>query len=173
MAILPDWRIRALCTGAAPMVAPFDPELLNPCSLDVRLGNKILIESCQADWVPYDLRLMEHSEASPCYLRPGQFILAQTVETFDLPDNIAARFLLKSSRAREGLNHLLAGWCDPGWHGSVLTLELQNVRQLRTVAIWPGMKIGQIIFEYVEAPERSYAVTGRYNNDATVQESKG
>jgi dCTP deaminase len=56
----------------------------------------------------------------------------------------------------------------------VLTLELKNVRQLHPVRLWPGMKIGQIVFTRMEsAPRRSYAVTGRYNGDATVQGSKG
>jgi dCTP deaminase len=68
----------------------------------------------------------------------------------------------------------MAGYCDPGWHGSVLTLELHNSRQLHPVALWPGMKIGQMVFHQMAAtPQRSYAVTGRYNGDATVQGSRG
>jgi dCTP deaminase len=68
----------------------------------------------------------------------------------------------------------MAGYCDPGWHGSTLTLELHNSRQLHPVALWPGMKIGQMVFHRMAAtPQRSYAVTGRYNNHTTVQESLG
>jgi dCTP deaminase len=87
---------------------------------------------------------------------------------------VAAQFMLKSSRAREGLEHLMAGYCDPGWHGSVLTLELHNSRQLWPVGLWPGMKIGQIVFHLMaERPVCSYAQTGRYNLDTTVHASKG
>jgi dCTP deaminase len=173
MAILPDWRIRALCTGAAPMVAPFDPELLNPASLDVRLGETIMIESAEGPaLVPYPLS--DHDQGDPYWFWPGQFILAHTVEVFNLPDGISAQFVLKSSRAREGLNHLLAGWCDPGWHGSSLTLELQNVRQLQAVPIWPGMRVGQMVFHSMsDPPERSYREVGRYNGDRSVQGSRG
>ena len=170
--ILPDWEIRALCLEG--MVTPFDPTLLNPASLDVRLGRHIMIEqSGTADMLLLDLSNNGHCETVPFVLRPGQFILAETVETFHLPDHIAAQFMLKSSRAREGIEHLLAGYVDPGFYG-VLTLELHNSRQLSGVALWPGMKIGQMVFHRMsEKPLRSYAQTGRYNGDAKVQGSKG
>jgi dCTP deaminase len=166
-----DWQILSRCEGG--MVEGYDPELINPASLDVRLGGTLLIESAQSrDLVSYPLA--GHSEDNPYELRPGQFCLAQTVEVFNLPDDIAAQFMLKSSRAREGLEHLMAGYCDPGWHGSVLTLELHNSRQLWPVGLWPGMKIGQMVFHLMnERPARSYAVTGHYNGDATVHASKG
>jgi dCTP deaminase len=169
--ILPDIEIHQLC--AAGMVTPFDPSLVNPASLDVRLGHQLLIESCQSpQLVPYPLD--QHSQADPYLLQPGQFVLAQTVETFNLPPTTAAQFVLKSSRAREGLEHLLAGYCDPGWSGSVLTMELHCSRQLHPVRLWPGMKIGQMVFHRMAAtPERDYSLTGRYNNDPTVMESRG
>lgn len=169
--ILADFQIRSRCEGG--MITPFDPALLNPASLDVRLGPTLLIESAQSPGlVPYPLH--RHSQDKPYELLPGQFVLAQTMEVFNLPDDLAAQFMLKSSRAREGLEHLMAGYCDPGWHGSVLTLELHNSRQLWPVGLWPGMKIGQIVFHLMaEQPMANYAQTGRYNSDTTVQASKG
>lgn len=169
--ILADHEIHARCEAG--MVAPFDPALVNPASLDVRLGNRILIESAVSpELVP--LSLADHSEAEPFLLLPGQFVLAQTLETFSLPEDIAAQFVLKSSRAREGLEHLLAGYCDPGWHGSVLTLELHNSRQLHSIPLWPGKRIGQMVFHRMsQPPERSYAAVGRYNRDAAVTGSRG
>lgn len=170
---LVDWQIRNLCTQVErPMVTPFDEALVNPASLDVRLGNTLLIESVEWPWVTYPLA--GHSEDNPYELAPGQFVLAETLEMFHIPRDIAAEFKLKSSRDREGLDHALAAWCDPGWHSSVLTLELRNNRQLWPVSIWPGMKIGQIIFHRLDAlPLRCYAETGRYNGDTEVMGSKG
>jgi dCTP deaminase len=164
--ILSDQDIRELCLQG--LVDPFDEELINPASLDVRLGTRLLIEAAQSpELVPYTME-------EPYLLVPGQFVLAETLEIFNLPDSICANFALKSSRAREGLSHALAGFADPGWHGSRLTLELHNIRQLHPVAIWPGMKIGQAIFhKLTQPPLRSYAVTGRYNNDLKVMGSKG
>ena len=168
--ILADWQITARCNGG--MVSPFDPALVNPASLDVRLGDTLLIESAVDDvMVPYPLA--GHTQENPYLLKPGQFVLAQTIETFHLPDDIAAQFMLKSSRAREGIEHLLAGYADPGFHG-VMTLELVNSRQLHPVALWPGMKIVQMVFHQMAGiPQRSYALTGRYNGDSTVQGSRG
>jgi dCTP deaminase len=169
--ILADFQIHALCeTG---MVTPFDPALVNPASLDLRLGSNILIESSEGPGlVPYSLA--GHTADNPYRLVPGQFVLAETQETFNLPNHLAGQFVLKSSRAREGLQHLLAGYCDPGWHGSRLTLELKNVRQLHWVGLWPGLKIGQMKFITMDArPMNSYAVTGRYNADQTVTASRG
>lgn len=172
--ILPDFQIRALCAGEhQPMVSPFDEALLNPASLDLRLGDDLLIESAQGpQMIPYPFA--RHTADDPYLLRPGQFVLSSTLEVFHLPDDIAGQFVLKSSRARSGLEHLMAGYCDPGWSGSRLTLELHNSRQLHPVPLWPGMRIGQMVFHRMaDRPLRSYLEVGRYNNQAHVQESLG
>jgi dCTP deaminase len=167
---LADWQIENLCLAG--MVEPFDPDLINPASIDVRLGDNLMIESAAtSDLVPYPLS--RHSQDNPYPMVPGQFALAQTDATLDIPPSLAAQFMLKSSRAREGLQHLLAGWIDPGFNG-VLTLELKNIRQLHAVPLWPGLLIGQLVFQRMDAlPRRSYAETGRYNGDTTVQPSRG
>lgn len=169
--ILADWEIQNACHDG--LVVPFTEELLNPASLDVRLGAELLIESAQTfDLVTYPLRF--HTQAEPYLLKPGQFVLAQTIEVFNLPDTIAAEFRLKSSRAREGLDQALAVWADPGWHGSVLTMELRNNRQLHPIPLWYGMRIGQMVFHRMSArPKQSYAKTGRYNGHQTVVGSLG
>lgn len=171
MTILADWEITTRCEAG--MVTPFDPALVNPASLDVRLGRRIQVEQL----FTRQLRTVDISHTSaqhPYWVWMHQFLLGETYETFHLPSDLAAQFMLKSSRAREGLEHLMAGYCDPGWHGSVLTLELQNVRWFWPVPIWYGMKIGQMVFHRMSSrPLRSYAQTGRYNNHATVHESLG
>ena len=168
--ILCDTEIRALCEQG--LVTPYDPALVNPASLDVRLGCDLLVEV--AEWptmIPVDISW--HTESEPFYLQPHEFVLACTEETFYLPTNIAGQFALKSSRARSGIEHLMAGYCDPGWSGSKLTLELQNARAMHPVAIWPGMRIGQIVFHRMsQTPAQDYSVTGHYNFDSTVTASK-
>jgi dCTP deaminase len=169
--ILCDTEIRALCEQG--LVTPYDPALVNPASLDVRLGCDLLVEV--AEWptmIPVDISW--HTQSEPFYLQPHEFVLACTEETFYLPTNIAGQFALKSSRARSGIEHLMAGYCDPGWSGSKLTLELQNARSMHPVAIWPGMRIGQIVFHRMsQTPLRNYAETGRYNGHTTVMGSLG
>jgi dCTP deaminase len=171
MSVLCDWQIRVLCTGSD-LVVPFEEELLNPASIDVRLGSHLMIEE------PMDesLKLIDISGCTleaPYWLRPGEFVLAETLETFNMPEHLCGQFALKSSRARAGYSHMLAGWCDPGWHGSKLTLELQNARKMHPLPLYPNLKIGQIIFfEMSEVPLKSYSIVGHYNNDTKVSASK-
>jgi len=170
MAVLCDWEIQARCSKSQ-MVVPFNPDLLNPASLDVLLGDHLMVENVvNTELMRVDIS--QRSEHDPFMLQPGEFCLAETVEVFNLPDDISCQFVLKSSRARSGLNHLLAGWCDPGWHGSKLTLELKNERLHHALPIWPGLKIGQMVFHQMSSvPLNSYAVTGNYNNHLTVMPS--
>lgn len=159
-----------------------DPENVNGASIDLTLSDLILVEVQQP--IHYFISLKE--KQSPIMeeikisddgfpLMPGEFILASTQETFNLPNNIAAEFKLKSSVARAGLNHCLAGFADPGWNNSRLTLELKNELRNHVLLLKTGMKIGQMIFYRVHpVPEQhSYAVKGRYNNTTTVTASKG
>jgi dCTP deaminase len=54
-----------------------------------------------------------------------------------------------------------------------LTLELKNARQLQSLPIYPGLKIGQMVFWRMSTkPAISYAVTGSYNGDKLVAASK-
>lgn len=171
MSILVDHEIAALC--AAGGVEGYDAALINPASLDVRLGERILIESVQSpDLVPYPLH--HHDEGNPYLWQPGQFILAHTQEILHMPDDLVGEFRLKSSRAREGVDQALAIWIDPGYHGSSLTLELRNNRQLHPIPIWCGMRIGQLVWHRLSAkPTNSYRDTGRYNGRVSVQGSLG
>lgn len=167
MTILCDWEILARCMDQK-MVVPFDRKLINPASLDVRLGDNLMIESMyQEDLLRMDIS--NRTEDAPYLLMPGHFCLAETLEIFNIPDDISCQFVLKSSRARDGVNHLLAGWIDPGYHGSRLTLELKNERRHCPIKLWPGLKIGQLVFHVMNnTPQHSYAETGHYNNHLTV-----
>ena len=154
-------------------------EHINAASIDVRLGSDILIErACNRSVSLRDREnlVMESFslDNSGYRLNPGEFILAHTLETFNLPDDICAKFKLKSSGARIGLNHALAGWCDAGWHGSALTLELQNVTRHHSIILRPGDRIGQMLFYRVSPvpADRSYRALGRYNGDTSVQQAK-
>ena len=170
MSVLCDWEIKARCQKSQ-VVVPFDAELLNPASLDLRLGLYLTVENiCDPELIRVDIS--GRTEDDPFMLQPGEFCLAETLELFNIPDDISCQFVLKSSRARSGLNHLLAGWCDPGWHGSKLTLELKNERLHHALPLYPGLKIGQMVFHAMSnVPMHSYAETGHYNNHLTVMPS--
>lgn len=165
MATIVDFQIRQLCRNTG-LVEPFDPEMINPASIDVTLGNKILLETCSG-WKEFDIS--DH----PFQMAPKDFVLAHTAELIRVPSDLEAVFQLKSSRGREGYEHALAGYIDPGFTGQV-TLELTNLNQYHSLPLKAGMRIGQLRFMRVdEIPNRPYSVTGRYNNDMGAVTSRG
>lgn len=160
-----------------------DPKQINGASIDITLGDTIMVECPEPARIDVDLKGKEYldmykvdiSNGGRITLRPGDFILASSREVFNLPDWLAAEYKLKSSLARSGLQHMLAGWCDPGWTNSKLTLELKNVTQHHNLILTEGMKIGQMVFWETDCvpAERSYVKVGQYNNQHSVTENKG
>ena len=166
MATLVDYQLRHLCRTAG-LVEPFDPDMINPASIDVTLGNIIKVENDNGGFTDFDI------SNQTFYMPPGAFVLASTAEWVRVPGYTECIFLLKSSRGREGYDHALATYCDPGFHGNI-TLELSNLRRFKELPLRAGMRIGQLRFAKLDSsPIRTYAVTGRYHNDHGVQESRG
>lgn len=171
--ILVDHQIRKLCEEG--LVTPFDPKLINPASLDVRIGDSAIVEYMFGDKPESSkLNLAQYSKEAPYWLQPKEFILLSTLEIFNFPENIVGEFKMTSSRAREGITNCLAGFIDPGFYGSSITLEVTNECRYTPRPIYPGLIIGQVVFySCLAIPERSYRVTGRYNNCPKVTASKG
>lgn len=191
--VIPDWMILQLCNGnvpdrikqiiytdptmdggmslkVKPLVEPFDVGMINPASIDIRIG---LTAKLRIVGGYEDIDLSEYSEQNPYWLKPEERILVSSLETFNLPPYISAIFYLKSSRGREWYEHMAAGYCDGGWNGSKLTMELSNF-DIENLPLYPRLRIGQLCFQLMLAkPANDYSVTGRYNNDTTVQQSKG
>ncbi len=154
-------------------VTPFDSNMVQPASLDVRLSSDFLVFrnhlSSVIDPSTDNIGLTESfrvPEGEPLVLHPGEFVLAATLEIVGLEDNIAARFEGKSSLGRLGLiTHATAGFIDPGFRGQI-TLELANMATL-PIKLWPGMKIGQLCFMPLTTPaDRPYgagATGSRYH----------
>ena len=133
-------------------IKPFDPAMVQPASIDVRLDRYFRvfenhryphIDPAQAQ---DDLTREVQAEGDePFILHPGEFVLGSTYEEVSLPEDLAARVEGKSSLGRLGLlTHATAGFVDPGFSGHV-TLELANVATL-PIKLYPGMKIGQFCF---------------------------
>lgn len=162
------------------VITGVDLKDVNGTSIDVHLGPEILVELEKREWTRHCISLKDKESLNTSQinitgesydLRPGEFILAHTVEKFYMPNNLSAEFKLNSSGARIGLENALATWCDPGWTNSVLTLELKNLTRFHTIRLHDGVRIGQMIFHHSEPvpKDRSYAVRGRYNHNLSVQ----
>ncbi len=139
-------------------IEPYDPALLQPSSVDVRVDRFFRVFH-NARYAFIDVKeqqedlteLVEIDDERPFILHPGEFVLGSTLERVTLPNDLVARLEGKSSLGRLGLLiHSTAGFIDPGWDGHV-TLELSNVANL-PVTIYPEMKIGQISFLQMTTP---------------------
>lgn len=156
--LLSDRDITAELDSGRVVLDPFDPAMVQPSSVDVRLdrffrlfdNHKYAVIDPAQDQ-PDLTRLVDVDGDEPFVLHPGEFVLGSTFEQVTLPDDIAARLEGKSSLGRLGLlTHSTAGFIDPGFSGHV-TLELSNVATL-PITLWPGMKIGQMCFFRLSSP---------------------
>jgi dCTP deaminase len=172
--LLSDRDIRAEIDGGRVRVEPYDPAMVQPSSIDVRLDkffrlfdNHKYPHIDPAQDQPELTRLVEVDAEDSFVLHPGEFVLGSSLELVSLPDDVAARVEGKSSLGRLGLlTHATAGFVDPGFSGHV-TLELSNVATL-PIMLWPGMKIGQLCFFRLSSPaENPYgsAVHGSHYQD--------
>jgi len=156
--VLSDRSIRAEIDAGRIVIDPYDPKLVQPSSIDVRVDSRFRV--FHNSRYPYiDVRqpmdelteLVDKPGDEPFILHPGEFVLGQTLERVTLPDDLVARLEGKSSLGRLGLLiHSTAGFVDSGFSGN-LTLELSNVANL-PITIYHGMPIGQISFMRMDSP---------------------
>ena len=128
---------------------------LGSCSIDLRLGNRFRIfEHSKFAYIdPFNediknevTREIVVKKSEPFILQPNDFVLATTIETFKLSDDLLARLEGRSSLGRLGIVvHSTASIFDPGWNG-VVVMELGNMGRM-PVALYPGMRICALTFE--------------------------
>ena len=156
--LLSDRDIAAEIKAGRVRVEPFDPKMIQPSSVDVRLDRFFRVfENHRYEVIDPSIEQSELTREVAVapneffILHPGEFVLASTYEVITLPDDIAGRLEGKSSLGRLGLlTHSTAGFIDPGFSGHI-TLELSNVANL-PVKLYPGMKIGQLCLIKLSSP---------------------
>jgi dCTP deaminase len=150
--IYSDRTIKESISSGKIAIEPYEPSSVQPSSVDLRVSNgfRVFVNHRYSEIDPRapqaDLtQLIEVGVDEPFMLHPGEFVLGSTLERVRLGVDVVARLEGKSSLGRLGLLiHSTAGFIDPGFEGHI-TLELSNVATL-PIAIYPGMKIGQISF---------------------------
>lgn len=168
--LLSDRDIQAELDAKRIGLEPFDPAMIQPSSIDVRLDRFFRVFENHryphidpAEDQPELTREVEPIGDEPFILHPGEFVLGSTYEVVTLPDDVAARLEGKSSLGRLGLlTHSTAGFIDPGFSGHV-TLELANVANL-PIKLWPGMKIGQLCFFRLSSPAEHPYGSAKYGS---------
>lgn len=137
-------------------ITPFTLEQINPASYDMTISDEFI-----------DLSTGKKFKSSELTIRPGEAYLASTIEYFRFLTDIAGTVYLKSSLARKGLDHALAGWIDPGFEGNI-TLELHSHREITLNA---GQRICQVVFTQLDAPAK-HPYSGRYRGQVGPTEAR-
>lgn len=171
--ILTDGEIIELIeSGSLPFSPPLDRGQIGATAIDLRLGYNFSVypydtgnlpqgvksilsqtvdlrdESKVVEFISYLRRENNQhlSEGGSIDIQPRSLLLAETLESFTLPGNIAARVEGRSTYARLGLTvHQTAPSVKPGWSGQ-LTLEIVNNGPF-TYRLYPEMRLCQLILE--------------------------
>lgn len=135
-----------MLAGGELVISPLEKGQIQPASVDIRLGNTYgIVEDTSSGIIGLDEEIKYKTITSDSYLLlPGQFVLATTVEYFELPDDLTAFVEGRSSLGRMGLFIQNAGWVDPGFKGEI-TLELFNANRC-AIELKTGRRVGQLVF---------------------------
>ena len=125
------------------------PAKVGSSSVDVRLGGRFLVGNHNSlirqsnGKVEYrGLEELNIKEGEEIVFLPGRLYIAHSIEYVRLPKDVGAFLLLRSTTGRRGLDHLHAGWLEPGWEGQI-TFELAPVVKTAFIV---GEPIAQLVF---------------------------
>ncbi len=164
--ILTGSEIKAQLGGNI-VIEPFDDNLLNPNSYNLRLHDELIVY----EEIVLDMRRANRFRRLSIppegfVLTPNQFYLGRTVErteTYNLVPMLEGR----SSIGRLGLFvHITAGFGDVGFRG-YWTLEMFAVQPVR---VYPGVSICQIFYHQICGEVREYR-SDKYQNNHDIQPS--
>lgn len=144
--ILSDKTLMKMIEDKELIVEPLEKEQIQPASVDIRLGNTFsIVEDTSTGIINLENEIKYKTITTDSYiLLPNQFVLATTMEYFDLPDDLTAFVEGRSSLGRMGLFIQNAGWVDPGFKGEI-TLELYNANRC-AIELKTGRRVGQLVF---------------------------
>ena len=169
--ILSDKTIVRMLKERTLKIAPLTSDQIQPASVDIRLGNTFcVVDDSASSIITLESKIEYKSITTDTYLiMPGQFVLATTMEYFELPNNITAFVEGRSSLGRMGLFIQNAGWVDPGFKGEI-TLELYNANRC-AIELRAGRRVGQLVFAKMD----DYALNpynGKYQGQTGATGSK-
>jgi len=149
------------------LIEPYEENLLNPNSYNLRLHNELLVYKK----FPLDMKSPLETEKivipeTGFLLEPGTLYLGRTLEyteTYNLVPMLEGR----SSIGRLGMYvHITAGFGDVGFRG-FWTLEISVIHPL---IVYAGVQICQIFYHTVEGEITEYK-SGKYQGNQGIQPS--
>ncbi|PWM68109.1 MAG: dCTP deaminase [Clostridiales bacterium] len=150
--ILSDKTLSKMIQEKTLIAEPLELTQIQPASIDIRLGDTFsIVEDNSSGIIKMDSKTEYKTIKTDTYiLLPGQFVLATTMEYFELPDDLTAFVEGRSSLGRMGLFIQNAGWVDPGFKGEI-TLELFNANRC-AIELKSGRRVGQLVFAKMDFP---------------------
>jgi dCTP deaminase len=171
MGVLPDWQIQSDI-----VIRPFAEEQLKPGTIsygvssygyDVRVGRHFKVftnvHCAVVDPKHFDSKSFVDVDGDYCLIPPNSFALAETVEYLEIPRDVIAICVGKSTYARCGIIVNVTP-LEPEWRGKI-TLEISNTTPL-PAKIYSNEGIAQILFlRTEEVCQTSYAdKKGKYQD---------
>ena len=169
--ILSDRTIRDMIFEKTLKITPLSEEQIQPASVDIRLGNTFsIVDDTPSGIITLDSEIKYKTITADKYLiLPGQFVLATTMEFFELPDDLTAFVEGRSSLGRMGLFIQNAGWVDPGFKGEI-TLELFNANRC-AIELTAGRRVGQLVFAKMDCAAQD-PYNGKYQGQTGATGSR-
>lgn len=169
--ILSDKTILKMMEEGTLKISPIEEGQVQPASVDIRLGNTFsIVEDSPSGIITLENEIKYKTITTDTYiLLPNQFVLATTMEYFDLPNDLTAFVEGRSSLGRMGLFIQNAGWVDPGFKGEI-TLELYNANRC-AIELKAGRRVGQLVFAKMDG-EALNPYNGKYQGQTGATGSR-
>lgn len=169
--ILSDKTILEMIEAGTLKISPLEEGQVQPASVDIRLGNTFsIVEDSPSGIITLENEIKYKTITTDTYiLLPNQFVLATTMEYFDLPNDLTAFVEGRSSLGRMGLFIQNAGWVDPGFKGKI-TLELYNANRC-AIELKAGRRVGQLVFAKMDG-EALNPYNGKYQGQTGATGSR-
>lgn len=175
--IMNDKQIQNLIENAN-LIENWEGSCVSGASYDARLGSKMQIAKHSHAIVdirnPHNINL-EDLQPQICLETGGaffvipanSFVLAHTIEKFNMPCDIIGFVFNKSTFARVGNNQPTTS-LEAGWAG-ILTLEIHN-HLPQPIKLWVGQSVCKIHFLQIDTPNKQY--NGKYQNQSGLTGAK-
>lgn len=169
--ILSDKTILKMMEEGTLKISPIEEGQVQPASVDIRLGNTFsIVEDSPSGIITLENEIKYKTITTDTYiLLPNQFVLATTMEYFDLSNDLTAFVEGRSSLGRMGLFIQNAGWVDPGFKGEI-TLELYNANRC-AIELKAGRRVGQLVFAKMDG-EALNPYNGKYQGQTGATGSR-
>lgn len=153
------------------IIDPWEIEMLEAARITLHLGAKILIPQKGVVDIKKN-KLPKYKETAitenkPLPLKPGMFILGETLELIGLSEKVGMLIEGRSTIARLGISVVQASMIvDSGQNPKKMTLEIFNAGP-NTILLYKGMRFCRgCFFKLLPAATIRYDTKGRYKGDS-------